>query len=495
MRRRKADEETSISMTYGSSELAERLISQSQQGGGWPGRSYQPSVTVTSEAILALIEYLEQLPLPNTEQNRNTIAEINNLIDRSMKKVISLVAAKGDLDVPNSMLSLAAYCAYRVHSIRAGFDEEDINHAFLSKTINHLKDSPTSESWEIGKVWAYIKGIDLFNRSITSKVDTKIESALTSPVDFLSFLKLSSSSLRKAVLSKYINDPLDSYSAAVVMDISFSTIYLDGVDEISKSEAVKCLRKALQHVLNDLRDFKVGEVFPGRKFDPPSNGDGYRVVTRATLLANLGKLIDSDVVRLSHGEKQRLRIVFYCMVDGLPNLLNVSNLKPFDVSHCLRSLSEAQINARDARSVMEFLIESQNHVVSDQDAYDFAQEIRSGNVIKFGEAKENFLAVTPAVYTRIMVPLLLTFLAQFFLIKFGYPGWALILAVVWLPILGLPIAFSVWANTQKYHSLSRAEKRVRLLHFIFTAAVPGLVMVAAVLSFFERLTDAFRAIP
>lgn len=485
-------------MQLGYQEIVERLNEAALGDGGWRGRGDGPSVTVSSEVALALMEHLEQVPPPSNEETKLHPEGLVEKIDRAIAVVVGDVKKRDDLDLPNCALGLAAYTAHRTFTVRSGQALDDVDEEFVDKALAILSKVPGVAAMDIGAAWAYIKGIELTDRVLAYQVDPELKAELD--VAGFNYAITIQRGVRANLLADHAANgvPQSAYAAVVLLDLAISTIMdSPGEGDGVRVNAHKVKVNSIAIIDAACYDYNALTVFPIKRLQNNAENNQYNVIVVASLLTSLARLIEDDNLRNDAGEIDRLKLFFYGVADSIPEIVKVKGAASFELAHCLRSLAEVKVNERDVKSVMSLFRHVEKEKLTRTSVVSEVEELadqlkESPPAIWFGSPNRLFLLASATPYLVLVLSLLLSFYAIGVLIQQGELTWAFGISAFWVFLLTLPTSFHAWAISQSFYSKTKEQRRALLVHYVFTGALAGLVLVSAVYGWTGYVIDQIR---
>lgn len=493
-------------MQLGYQEIVERLNKAALAKGGWRGRGDGPSVTVSSEVALALMEHLEQVPPPSNKETKLHVEGLVKKIDRAIAVVVGDVKERDDLDLPNCALGLAAYTAHRTFTVRSGQALDDVDKEFVDKALAILSKADVA-AMDIGAAWAYIKGIELTDRVLAYQVDPELKAELDvarHTEDGRTSTFKYAITIQRGVRANLLADhaangvPQSAYAAVVLLDLAISTIMdSPGEGDGVRVNAHKVKVNSIAIIDAACSDYNALTVFPIKRLQNNAENNQYNVIVVASLLTSLARLIEDDNLRNDAGEIDRLKLFFYGVADSIPEIVKVKGAASFELAHCLRSLAEVKVNERDVKSVMSLFRHVEKEKLTRTSVVSEVEELadqlkESPPAIWFGSPNRLFLLASATPYLVLVLSLLLSFYAIGVLIQQGELMWAFGISAFWVFLLTLPTSFHAWAISQSFYSKTKEQRRALLVHYVFTGALAGLVLVSAVYGWTGYVIDQIR---
>lgn len=491
----------------GSHQLVSELLKQALPGGGWSGRGDNASITVTSEAILALAEHIEQTPVPGKEEEKKKREEQINTLTKSIGIVLTELNNRdeSDLDVVNCAMGLAAYCQYRVLGLRESITLLDPDKALISKLLKVMVSSqPDPSTADIGVIWAYLRAVQFVRRTRFAVEDQALWDLLSnadqSGHSFGNVLSRADS-VTRAVLSR-VQAVTDGYKAAVVMDIAVEALRskLRGAD---RTNAIEAATTCLDCVFQLLESVSPRGEFPIHFFEGPRDPDSspYVVVTEATLLNCFAFLLhrETDVPgpSLTDEERTRVQLYFYMAAAQLDEIIRSNRLWGYGPAHCIRVLSEIQLNDRDAAQAKEVLLREAHTRNAARFRGDFVREVadfldRSPTRIGSPSSDWLFFCTTNRLFLTVAGGLFLTqALAMLFLLTQRYVLSGISIGVASVMIL-VPFAWYAFSNTFALHQRDERSRQKAIFGFIIFAAVIVLPNLVTLAFGFDAVVDLFK---
>lgn len=448
--------------------------------GGWARdpRRRQPSVTVTSEVMLAVFEYLAQVPDPSPRSEMEILEQRLSAGDRLLRAAIKTRSAEPNgLDAYNCALALAAHLGFRAYLARIGQEVEDPDEQFLRTATETFVSKLGQTSGQLGTLWASIKGLQQARRCMIERRDDPAVKFLQEKTSFA----FAETALRERVqteLTRFVQEtslpqtePASAYRACIVLDLALSSAELAGnspaaIEIAAKEASLACLRLRLP-IRADL-------TFPLEWLRRQSNSNAdrlgigeYEVVTPAALLLSLAKVVsvDGPISNADTGFSARL---FYMVADGVRRnpTTTLNGERIHEVAHVLRALMTCQLHERDARNVIDLMRLAEEHRLELQ-----RQQTLANFDLLFGRPGQLwFLAASITAWTVIL--LWLTFLFAVTLIgSAAESDWTVRLAAaVGLATVCTVPAWAVYARMNRFDERPAREKPLLLLNFFLGGA-------------------------
>jgi hypothetical protein len=483
-------------------ELATQLTSRALPKGGWSGKSSDPSITVSSEVLVALIEHLDQMPATAIVEQKALREEIQAKIEMAIGVVEATLIARPSLDVPNCALALSAYAVYREFRIRSGQNLPALNRQFLGRILDRLGQLPADLDQRIGSSWAFINAVEITQRALAFGRDNELMKYLAAPAPqsagvsppTLGEIVAAANTVRTRVLSRD-GSLIDGYASAVLLDLALSTLASPLATEIQKASAIRIQISAADFIVRKLSTFRASDKFPIWLFENSPQSEEYHVVIRASLLNSLAKM-NSEYSSLAPEIAERLQLSFYSVASSMPEMLGDRSVSSFKLAHCLRVLAEVQVSERDVSATMRLLRERERRPAVTPEVVEVAERIRDAFGISFGSPSGAwFLYASPRLYLALMLLLNASFFAQLVLLYYGSIKWAFILCVVWVLGLFVPTSFYAWSRTNLYQAKPKDERLSLWVQFVLTGPLAGVALISALFTLTTKVLDAIKSLP
>lgn len=351
-------------------DLATKLISDALgTKDGWPGRDGRNfSLTVTSEAAIAVAEFLEQSPQPRTEteaKRRTDALQVLKNTEARIRENLSQRIDDSDLEVWHYSMGLAAIANIRLLLNRDGLPLEAPDKAFIAALVQKIKivapDNPTGTG-QIGSAWAFLRAMELLRRTrLAANHDEPLWAVLGEANDRTSLigeLAILENTLREQVLAHPITDDVSSYVAIVELDIAVSALKTVGATSQKRqyTNAKTRISEGLARLQSTLADHPIDTEFPLEKFDfdGDQSSETYVVIAGPTIVSSLAFALESgDYFNLEN--KQSAMSYFYSAIKTLSDEIDGGRFWGYGPSHCLRVLAEIQANKRDSDAALDAL--------------------------------------------------------------------------------------------------------------------------------------------
>lgn len=349
-------------MSFGIDELSRRILNGSLTSGGWPSMSEKAnaSLTVTSEMILALTEFLEYSKNPASETERATREEATQKIEKALEIVLSDLTKRidaPDLSIWHFSMTLAATANARAFFLREGKPPAKLDSLLFQRILEKIDNLKDHLSDDLGIRWAYLRAIELITR--TEHAPNKDQDLWEIIANDVKNFSKSAATIRNNILRSGIEDKTP-YEIAIIADICVDTLK-NSSNPAEYSRAKEVLLNAIRKIQESIGyESETSMAFPIYKFLPDGTDpkyqdtNQYRVVTTATLASTFSFVIREKILA-SSCEALEMYANFYSIVHSLHTQIHQGMLWGYGPAHCLRTLAEIQINKRDSDAALEIL--------------------------------------------------------------------------------------------------------------------------------------------
>jgi hypothetical protein len=486
-------------MDFGYEDLVNQLRSTTHPSGGWRGRTARPSITVTSEALLALFEHLETIPFPTDHAQKEEYEQLNRSIDEAASFILTETGTRRDeeLDPPNHALSLAAYCGYRAHVTRMGGDPGVVRSEFVHKALRALSKLLLSEfASETGPCWAVIKGIDNVWRTYLEGKDHALVAVLAdSSAPSIAMVQATTDVLKMQVFGMTTTRTIDAYSSAIVLEMCITTLLLSPAKHVDLPLVQRVQRSCISTIETALRGHRASRPFPYALFNANLRPGEYRVVIKASLLYSFGVLIERPEFLYDLADQENIQLWFYSLADFVRNEKPAGGRPSFEAAHCLRAITQVHINERDLTAVMTLMRERERRRNLTPDAERMAEVFIARPPVLFGSIEKEFICGSARLYFGCLVGLVVLLYAVANMVLLGHLRYAYTACCIGLFALTLPISFSAWARAQNYSAKSKDQKWALIPHYIFTGAIASLAAMSVLLGWSDRIFRNIGLLP
>lgn len=454
------------------SDLARAILAAATPHGSWKGPSAKPSLTVTSECVVALCEYFAQLPIVQSPDVQEFVTEIGDVLKKSGTFITTEYLKRSSdptkIDGPNSILSLAAYLSIcSTEAIRVGKKTITLNNDFVIAALTNATGKLATNEIGNGEIWACTKGME----TVVGILDSypAVKTVFDTISNASTFLETAKEQLGVKILALFGNSTaaIAPYTATIQLDLAMNA------PQWAKKHLLPAkLEDAVQAAMSVLvsnfpPDGIRKQALDRKKFSKPNLPDVYDVPIFAALLTGLNKYLENQGSVKVYGN---LSDSFYAAAIEMISNTNRLNSKPFVLAHNLRSLSQVDLSSREIGYIKASNKKYENELVRFLESYGTPEKSIANSPIILGDKNDklffvsNFWTLGSYSLTILVVILILSY--RSFVAKdsvsLGVTAFGLIFIL-------LPIHFVLYkTHHHNWKDKSRSDKSIAILAFFFS---------------------------
>ncbi len=429
----------------------------SPDAAGWTldSAGTRPSVTVTAEVVLALIDAAmsSAIVVP---------ADFPKRLKGPIEFIMADVLARdtSTLDLANYIRALSAYL-FHLRFITPPGTVFTVNEKFKNCCIQGISDKFAPGTASLVERWLYVNGC---------------KDILEAGGNEFSVLRQSSEMARRHLDDEAGRDNYDPYEAAIYLD-ALTPRRLSIGHPIAVTNG---MRRCVELIAQENGNYTLAQV----KNDRP---DSYKVYTPAFVIKSFAML------RPSLDEKARR--FFYEMIEAVyENVISIP--QNFRLAHLLRGFVHAGIEPEDAQYIGNLLKENDGlreartrASISDIDAIETATEKK---LVQVGRPRGWFFAaVTPFAYYGLFGGI---FVVSYLLMRLSTNKPAFLISVSALLVSAIFIAFQAYKVDREWHKRTNTEKVPLLALFVIFVLLAALDVVSFIAKADESLFSQWRKI-